>query len=561
MGYGVASGSPILIGAANWSSLLRSVTLPLPESLWRSLQVLMRVGRRGRIRFGPGHRCAQVCTTIGATVRRRAGMRAIFISYRRDDAEGHAGRLFEDLADRFGTASVFMDVTGIEPGRDFRKVIEQQVASCGVLLAVIGKSWLTAADAEGRRRLDDPHDFVLLETATALKRDIPVIPVLVHGARMPRAEQLPEALTDLAFRNSVELNHARWSSDVQLLITALLPYVDASSQPAVSARNGATSEAAGTVDTAPTRSSVVVPKDPEAPPRAGSAIRWPRFALGAAAVMVAAWLGFFIWQRMELADSKTKAANAAKAAAAAASISAAAASPSSSKPAVDGATVAVVAVQGAEVNTAVPKIEQVDTEKSRTAAASASAVVARAPAGRKIASSIPERADAVPVPRVKPDAKKPAVTNADSLAAERLTSDSLGATTLARATPERSPSLAPNPEVPPAERAPAAVREAERMPAVASMEPGRANAGTALLGDTASSSMTTRSIAIRPDTRYVNVTGGEVVRFTVGDRGFVWNFNGRPSSFDLALVAPPGMLDHKVTAYVAPNPLYPRPGR
>jgi hypothetical protein len=153
-------------------------------------------------------------------------MRAIFISYRRDDAEGQAGRLFEDLEERFGKASVFMDVTGIEPGRDFRKVIEQQVASCGVLLAIIGKDWLTATDADGHRRLDDPADFVRLETAAALRRDIPVIPVLVRGAKMPRAEQLPEVLADLSFRNSVELSHARWSSDVQLLINALLPYVD-----------------------------------------------------------------------------------------------------------------------------------------------------------------------------------------------------------------------------------------------------------------------------------------------------------------------------------------------
>ena len=155
-------------------------------------------------------------------------MRAIFISYRRDDAEGQAGRLFEDLEERFGKASVFMDVTGIEPGRDFRKVIEQQVASCGVLLAIIGKDWLTATDADGHRRLDDPADFVRLETAAALKRDIPVIPVLVRGARMPRAEQLPEVLADLSFRNSVELSHARWASDVHLLMNALLPHVDVS---------------------------------------------------------------------------------------------------------------------------------------------------------------------------------------------------------------------------------------------------------------------------------------------------------------------------------------------
>src|SRR5215470_9691343 len=113
------------------------------------------------------------------SARRRSAMRAIFVSYRREDTEGHAGRLFGDLTERFGKDVVFMDVAGIEPGRDFRRVIEQHVASCGVLLAVIGKSWLTAADEQGRRRLDDPIDFVRLETASALKRDIPVIPVLV----------------------------------------------------------------------------------------------------------------------------------------------------------------------------------------------------------------------------------------------------------------------------------------------------------------------------------------------------------------------------------------------
>jgi hypothetical protein len=117
-------------------------------------------------------------------------MRAIFISYRRDDAEGQAGRLFDDLTQHFGDDAVFMDVAAIEPGRDFRRVIDEQVASCGVLLAIIGKSWLTAKDESGARRLDDQMDLVRLETASALKRDIPVVPVLVHGARMPRAEDL-----------------------------------------------------------------------------------------------------------------------------------------------------------------------------------------------------------------------------------------------------------------------------------------------------------------------------------------------------------------------------------
>jgi cytolethal distending toxin subunit A len=159
-------------------------------------------------------------------------MRAIFISYRREDAEGQAGRLFNDLAEQFGEQSVFMDVAGIEPGRDFRKAIDEQVASCGVLLAVIGKRWLDAKDETGRRRLDDPMDFVRLETASAMKRSIPVIPVLVQGASMPRAEQLPADLAELSYRNGVELTHARWDSDVQVLVKALRPHVGLPSQSA-----------------------------------------------------------------------------------------------------------------------------------------------------------------------------------------------------------------------------------------------------------------------------------------------------------------------------------------
>jgi hypothetical protein len=148
-------------------------------------------------------------------------LRAIFISYRREDTEGQAGRLFDDLAKQFGEDSVFMDVAAIEPGRDFRRAIDEQVASCGVLLALIGKGWLDASDESGRRRLDDPMDFVRLETASAMKRDIPVIPVLVQGASMPRAEQLPPDLSELAYRNGVELTHARWDSDLQVLVKAL----------------------------------------------------------------------------------------------------------------------------------------------------------------------------------------------------------------------------------------------------------------------------------------------------------------------------------------------------
>jgi flagellar biosynthesis GTPase FlhF len=155
--------------------------------------------------------------------------RPIFISYRRDDSEGQAGRLFEALRAAFGPQAVFMDVATIEPGVDFRRAIDKHTAGCGALLALIGKRWLTATDAQGRRRLDDPDDFVRMETAAALRRDIPVIPVLVQDASMVRPEDLPDELKNLAFRNSVVLSHARWDSDVELLVNALQPLVEGSS--------------------------------------------------------------------------------------------------------------------------------------------------------------------------------------------------------------------------------------------------------------------------------------------------------------------------------------------
>jgi hypothetical protein len=153
-------------------------------------------------------------------------VRSVFISYRRKDSEGESGRLFDDLASHFGSESVFMDVSAIEPGRDFRKAIDLSVTTCSVLLAIIGLEWTDLRDPLGRRRLEDPNDFVRIELASALRRDIPVIPVLVRGAKMPDIEQLPPDLKELVYRNAVELTHARWKSDVQLLIRALRPYLD-----------------------------------------------------------------------------------------------------------------------------------------------------------------------------------------------------------------------------------------------------------------------------------------------------------------------------------------------
>jgi TonB family protein len=152
---------------------------------------------------------------------RNRNLSGIFVSYRRSDSQGEAGRLFDDLVKRFGEDTVFMDVAAIEAGRDFRKAIEEGVTKCSVLLVMIGPEWLDAKDERGGRRLQDPSDFVRIETASALKRDIPVVPVLVRGAKMPSSEQLPDELKELAYRNCIELTHARWKSDIGLLVEAL----------------------------------------------------------------------------------------------------------------------------------------------------------------------------------------------------------------------------------------------------------------------------------------------------------------------------------------------------
>ncbi len=108
-------------------------------------------------------------------------MSGIFISYRREDSSGYSGRLFDRLTAQFNRDQLFMDIDAIEPGVDFVEVIERAVSSCDVLVAVIGKQWLTVTDANGRRRLDNPEDFIRLEVGTALDRGIRVIPVLVRG--------------------------------------------------------------------------------------------------------------------------------------------------------------------------------------------------------------------------------------------------------------------------------------------------------------------------------------------------------------------------------------------
>lgn len=102
-----------------------------------------------------------------------------------------------------------MDVDSIALGRDFRQVLQQRLSSCDLLLALIGRDWVNAKNSSGQRRLEDPSDFVRLEIEAALKRNIPVLPVLVQGAQMPSVDELPEGIKDFAYRNGFELSHNR----------------------------------------------------------------------------------------------------------------------------------------------------------------------------------------------------------------------------------------------------------------------------------------------------------------------------------------------------------------
>jgi hypothetical protein len=145
----------------------------------------------------------------------------IFINYRRGDEPGFTQALLGRLEQTFPPDQIFIDVDNISPGEDFVQVLESQVEQCDTLLAVIGKGWLDATDERGSRRLDDPHDFVRIEIESALKHGKRVIPVLVHDARMPRADELPEGLRPLARRNAIRLTHERFRADVQGLVKAL----------------------------------------------------------------------------------------------------------------------------------------------------------------------------------------------------------------------------------------------------------------------------------------------------------------------------------------------------
>ncbi|UFS68879.1 TIR domain-containing protein [Geomonas sp. RF6] len=148
-------------------------------------------------------------------------MGGIFISYRRGDSAGYAGRLADHLRDHFGCDRVFMDIDTIEIGEDFVEALNKAVSSCTVLIAVIGPAWLAMTDAAGRRRLEEPNDYTRLEISAALERKIRVVPVLVQDAVMPKEDDLPDGLKTLTRRQALRLNNESWDYDVNRLCEVL----------------------------------------------------------------------------------------------------------------------------------------------------------------------------------------------------------------------------------------------------------------------------------------------------------------------------------------------------
>jgi hypothetical protein len=148
-------------------------------------------------------------------------MARIFISYRREDTAAAAGRIYDRLVAHYGRNQVFMDVDSIEIGERFSDVVNRTVGTCDILLALIGDRWLTLHDARGHTRLSNPEDWVRMEIAAALRRNIRVVPVLVNGASVPGRSELPSDLGDLALRHACEVTHGRFHSDVDRLLTSL----------------------------------------------------------------------------------------------------------------------------------------------------------------------------------------------------------------------------------------------------------------------------------------------------------------------------------------------------
>lgn len=146
--------------------------------------------------------------------------RGIFISYRREDTRGDAGRLDDRLRGRYGTELVFRDVHDSPPGISFPQHLERSVTSCRIVIVVVGARWLASMHA----RLSQPDDWVRLEIRTALNcLGVTVIPVLMNTEAMPQPDELPDDIRSLSTITAQQLSDTRWDADMSRLYTVLDP--------------------------------------------------------------------------------------------------------------------------------------------------------------------------------------------------------------------------------------------------------------------------------------------------------------------------------------------------
>lgn len=208
----------------------------------------------------------------------------IFISYRREDSADVTGRIYDRLTADFGREAIFKDVDDIPLGVNFKDHLNNVVAQCAVELVVIGQQWLDAQDSRGRRRLDDPTDFVRIEVEAALSRGVPVIPILVRDASMPEADQLPPGMVELAYRNGTHVRpDPDFHRDVDRLVNGLEGYVRPQAKPAKS-----TGQVLSRATPAPVRPAPM----PEAGQQTPFFRRWWRVGAGLLAVAIF-WIQWF----------------------------------------------------------------------------------------------------------------------------------------------------------------------------------------------------------------------------------------------------------------------------
>ncbi|MEM9822993.1 MAG: toll/interleukin-1 receptor domain-containing protein [Bacteroidota bacterium] len=217
--------------------------------------------------------------------------KGIFISYRRADSAGTAGRLKDHLDQAFGEKRVFKDVEDIPAGADFRKVIGHELMASKVILILMGQQYLTLKDTAGNVRIFSEDDYVNIEASTALTfRDQKmVVPVLVNGAMMPAHDQLPDNMKELAYLNAVSLSHQSWRPDVQKLVLEIKKYLKEDQTQRRTEQKSTATAGAATQNRRPRGTSATVPQKKQ-----GSSL-WKGVGIGVFAVILfLAFLGSLV---------------------------------------------------------------------------------------------------------------------------------------------------------------------------------------------------------------------------------------------------------------------------